>query len=137
MLVSQVELNTRFSNNKEMAESVDPQQVVAMDSFYSLSFQTEDGMKCMTLTVIDFNSNSSAEQHFQKVRIESELESMQEPIGNDSYAKQFNSMGIGSIVVFLIGDKLVQLHTAMPVGESPIVDLTGLVELAKKVEGKL
>lgn len=62
---------------------------------------------------------------------------MQEPIGNDSYARQFNSEGIGSIVIFLKGDKVVEIHTAMPVGESPIVNLSGLLELAKKVEGKL
>ena len=120
-----------------MAESVDPQQVIAMDRFYSLSFQTGDRMKYMILTVIDFDSSSSAEQHFQKVRTDSRLESMQEPIGNDSLAKQFNSEGIGSIVIFLKGDKLVQLHTAVPEWESPFVDLSGLVELAKKVEGKL
>ena len=137
VLVSQVELNTQFYNYKEMAESTDPQQVVAMDSFYGLSFQTGDGMKAMTLAVIDFDSSSSAEQHFQKVKTESKLESMQEPIGNESFAKQVNSKGIGSIVIFLKGDKLVQLHTAMPVGESPIVDLRGLEELANKVEGKL
>lgn len=137
VLVSQVELNTRFANGEEMAESVDPQQVMAMDCFYSLSFQTNDGMKSMTLTLIDFDSSSAAEQYFQKVKAESELESMQEPIGNYSLAKQFNSQGIGSVVIFLKGDKLVQLHTAMPMGEFPIVDLSGLVELANKIEGKL
>jgi hypothetical protein len=137
VLVSQVELNTQFYNYKEMAESTDPQQVVAMDSFYGLSFQTGDGMKSMTLTVIDFDSSSSAEQHFQKIKIESELESMQDPVGDDSFAKQLNSEGMGSIVIFLKGDRFVQLHTAMPPGESPIVDLIGLEELANKVEGKL
>jgi len=100
-----------------------------------LSFQTLDGMKGITLTAIDFDSSSSAEQHFQKAKTDSELESMQKPIGDDSL--QLNSEGIGSIVVFLKGDKLVQLHTAMAVGESPIVNLSGLVELANRVEGKL
>ena len=137
VLVSEVELNTRFYNYKEMAESVDPQQVVAIDSFYGLSFQTGDGMKSMTLAVIDFDSSSSAEQHFQKVKTESELERMQEPIGNDSFVKQLNSDGMGSIIIFLKGDRLVQLHTAMPVGEYPIVDLSGLEELANKVDRKL
>ena len=137
VLVSQVELNTQFYNYKEMAESTDPQQVVAMDSFYGLSFQTGDGTKSMTLAVIDFDSTSLSEQHFQKVKIASELESMQEPVGDDSFAKQLNSEGMGSIVIFLKGDRFVQLHTAMPVGESPIVDLSGLEELANKVEGKL
>lgn len=137
VLVSQVELNTQFYNYKEMAESEDPQQVVAMDSFYGLSFQTGDGMKSMTLTVIDFDSSSSAGQHFQKVKTESELESMQEPIGDNSFAKQLNLEGMGSIVIFQKGDRFVQLHTAMPVGEPPIVDLSGLEELANKVEGKL
>ena len=137
VLVSHVELNMQFYNYKEMAESTGPQQVVAMDSFYGLSFQTGDGIKSMTLTVIDFDSSSSAEQHFQKVKTESKLESMQEPIGNGSFAKQLNSEGMGSIVIFLKGDRFAQLHTAMPVGESPIVDLSGLEELANKVEGKL
>ena len=137
VLVSQVELNTKFYDYKKMAESEDPEQVAAMDSFYGLSFQTEDGMKAMTLMAIDFDSTSSAQQHFQKVKIESELESMEKPIGDSSFEKELGLEGIGSVVIFLKGDKVIQLHTTMPEGEKPIVDLKGLEELAKKVEEKL
>ena len=137
VLVAQGGLVTQFYDYKEMAESTDPQQVAAMDSFYGLSFQTEDGMKGLTLTVIDFDSTSSADQHFQNVKSEPQWESMQEPIGDESFEAELNSEGMGSIVIFLKGDKFVQLHTAMPAGESPIVGLSGLEELANKVDGKL
>jgi len=133
--ISQMQLHTQFYDYK--AQLTDPAQVANMDSFYGLSFQTEDGMKAMTLTVIDFDSTSSADQHFQNVKSESQWESMQEPIGDESFEAELNSEGMGSIVIFLKGDKFVQLHTAMPVGESPIVDLSGLVQLANKVDGKL
>jgi hypothetical protein len=120
-----------------MAESADPKQVIAMDSFFGLSFQTEDGMKAITLAVIDFNSTYSAQQHLQKVKIESELESMEMPIGESSYEKEFNSKDIGSIVIFLKGDKFVSLQTAVPDSEEAVVDLKGLEELAKKVKKTL
>ena len=132
---SQMQLHTQFYDYK--AESTDPDQVVAMDSFYGLSFQTADATKAMTLMVIDFFSISKAEQHFQTIKSEPQWESMQEPIGDESLEAELNSEGMGSIVIFLKGDKFVQLHTAMPVGESPIVDLSGLEELANKVAGKL
>jgi len=133
--VSQMQLHTQFYDYK--AESTNPDQVAAMDSFYGLSFQTAAETKSITLTVIDFDSTSSADQHFQNVKSEPQWESMQEPIGDESFEAELNSEGMGSIVIFLKGDKFVQLHTAMPVGESPIVDLSGLEELANKVDGKL
>lgn len=137
VLAAQVELNTQFYNYKEMAESEDPEQVAAMDSFYGLSFETEDGMKSITLTVIDFDSTSSAEQYIQDKENESEWDSMQNPIGDESLEEQLNSEGMGSIIIFLKGDKCVQLHTTISSGDSPITDLNGLEELADKVEAEL
>lgn len=136
-MASEVDLDTQFYDYKEMAEAEDPQQVVNMDSFYGLSFQTEDGMRSMTLTVIDFDSTSSAGQRLQQGTQEGAWDSMQQSIGDESYRAELNSDGIGSMVIFLKGDKFVQLHTAMPDGESPIVDLDALEELAGKVEEKL
>ena len=137
VLVSQIQLHTQFYDYKRMAESTDPDQVASMDSFYGLSFQTGDGMKSMTLIVIDFDSTSSADQHSDMVKTQSGLQVMQDSIGDGSFEKQLNSEGMGSIVIFLKGDKFVQLHTAMPAGESPIVDLSGLEELANTVDRKL
>lgn len=138
VLTSMVVLETEFSDYKKMAESVDPAQVVNMDSWYGMGFYTEDGMKSLTFSVIDFDSQTSAQDHFEKIRAETPgLEIMSLPIGDTSAEVEVNAHGIGSMIVFTEGDKLVQLHTAMPAGEETLVALEGLEELARIVETRL
>jgi len=135
VLIAGVPLQTEFYDYKKMAESLDPEQAAVMDSWYGLSFQTEDGMKAITLAAMDFDSQASAQNHFEKVK--SELDTMDPPIGYASAEAEVNAQGIGSMVVFIKGDKVIQLHTAQPDGEQPLTDLEGLENLAEIVEQKL
>lgn len=137
VLDSQVNITTKFIDYKKMMESANTNDVIHINNFYGFSFQTEDGMKVITLGVIDFDSISSAQQQFQKMKNESELENMKTSIGDSSLEKEFNSNGIGSIVVFTKGYKVIQLHTAMPDNEKPLTNLKGLEELAKIVDERL
>jgi hypothetical protein len=137
VLESQINITSKFSDYKKMAESINPNNVINMNSFYGLSFQTEDGMKVITFSVIDFDSISSAQQHFQKVMNESELENMKTSIGDSSIEKEYNSQGVGSILVFKKENKVISLHTAMPENEKPLTNLKGLEELAKIVDERL
>lgn len=133
-----VVLETELFDYKKLAESADPTQVVNMDSWYGMSFATEDGIKSLIVNVIDFVSQTSAQGHFEKIRAETPgLEVMSLPIGDTSAEFEVNAEGIGSIIVSLKGDKLIQLHTAMPVGEEAFVDLEGLEELIGIVESRL
>jgi hypothetical protein len=59
------------------------------------------------------------------------------PIGDTSAEVEVNAQGIGSIIAFTLEDRFVSFHTAMPEGESPIVDLNALEELARLVEERL
>ncbi len=138
VLTSEVPLKTEFYDYKVMTESVDPAQVVNMDSWYGMAFDTEDGMKGLTFSVIDFGSQTSAQDHFEMMTAETPgLEIMSLPIGDASAEVEVNAAGIGSIVVFIKGDKAVQLHTAQPNGEQPLTSLEGLKNLAQTVEAKL
>ncbi len=138
VLTSIVALKTEFFDYKEMAESVDPAQVVSVDSWYGMSFDTEDGMKGLTFSIIDFGSETSAQDHFVKMIVETPgLETMSLPIGDISAEVEVNAQGVGSIIVFLKGRKRIQLHTAMPAGEEALVDLEGLEELMRIVESRL
>ncbi len=138
VLTSMVVLKTEFFDYKKMAESVDPAQVVNMDSWYGMGFNAEDGMKGLTFSVIDFGSQTSAQDYFEKMTAETPgLEIMSLPIGDASAEVEVNAQGIGSIIVFIKGDKLIQLHTAMPAGEEALVDLEGLEELVRIVESRL
>jgi hypothetical protein len=134
---SQINITSKFYDYKNMTESTNPNDVINMNSFYGLSFQTEDGMKGITFSVIDFDSISSAQQHFQKIMNESELENMKKSIGDSSIEKEFNSKGIGSILVFKKENKVISLLTAMPENENPLTNLKGLEELAKIVDERL
>jgi hypothetical protein len=138
VLTSVVVLNTEFFDYKKPAESVDPAQVVNMDSWYGMGFNTQDGMKSLTFSVIDFDSQTSAQDHFEKTTAQTPgLEIMSLPIGDASAEVEVNAQGIGSIVVSIKGDKFIQLHTAMPVGEEAFVDLEGLEELVRTAESRL
>ena len=138
ILTSTMVLESEFFDYKKLAESVDPAQVVNMDRWYGMSFDTEDGIKSLTFSVIVFASQTSAQDHFEKMRAETPgLEVMSLPIGDTSAEVEVNAEGIGSIIVSLKGDKLIQLHTAMPVGEEALVGLEGLEELIGIVESRL
>ena len=92
----------------------------------------------MTLTVVDFDSPASAQDHFEVVTTETPgIESMEPPIGDASAKVEFNAQGIGSVLVFIKGDKVIQLHTSMPEEQQPLVSLEGLEQIAVMVEGKL
>ncbi len=137
ILVPPVELYTKFYDYKKMAESADPEQVANMDSFYGLSFLTEGGMNGLTFSVIDFDSQTSA-HGFEKMKSETPgFEDMAIPIGEASAKVDVNTQGIGSIIVFLLGDRTVSFHTATQEGESPVVNLNALEELARIAEERL
>ena len=133
-----VALNTRVLDLKKLAESSDPQQVVAIDSFYALVYETEDRNRSMTFAVTDFDSRDSAQDHPEKVKSGTTgLSMVDTPIGDVSTGAWVNTEGKGSIIVFIKGDKAVSLQTANPDGEQPLTDLDGLETLAKIVERKL
>ena len=138
VLIVTVPLQTEFRDVKKMVESVDPAQVVAMDSAYSLSFEAEGGFKGMTFAVFDWKSQAAAESHFERLTSEtSGLSVMDSPIGAASADVRVDGQGIGSTVVFIKGDKAVSLHTSQGKGEQPLVSLEGLKGLARIVEKRL
>ena len=67
LLTAEVPLTTTFRDFKDMAENVDPAQVVSMDSWFGLTIET-DGDDGMTFTLIDFDSPTSADARFEKMR---------------------------------------------------------------------
>ena len=58
-------------------------------------------------------------------------------LGEASAKVEVNAQGIGSIVVFLKGDKVVSLHTAQSEGQEPLRSLESLEELAELVASRL
>ena len=65
------------------------------------------------------------------------MQVMDSPIGDASFEIEVNAQGIGSMLVFIKGDKLVSLHTAQPEGEGPLLSLEGLEDLADLVASRL
>lgn len=70
VLTTEVALTTRFYDYKAMAEEVDPAQVENMDSWDGLVIEAADGTRGVTFSAIDFDSTSSAQDHFEKMRSE-------------------------------------------------------------------
>ena len=131
-------LGSELIDYKAMAEQVDPAQVTNMDSWYGLSTETSAGTKGMTLSVIDFDSAPSALAHFGIVKSGTPgMQDMTQPIGDASIQLELNAQGIGSMLVFLSGDRVVSLHTAQSDDQQPLVSLEGLEALARLVASRL
>ncbi len=132
-------LTTRFNDYKAMAERVDLAQVENMDSWYGLVIEAGDGAKGITFSAIDFDTTHSAQDHFEKMKSEAPpgMQDMAPPIGDASFEAGVNAQGIGSMLVFVNGDKLVSLHTAQPDAQEPLLSLEDLEELAELVASRL
>ena len=138
VLSSKVRLLTELFDYRQRAESVDPAQVVNIDSFYGLSYLVEGGTAGMTFSVMDFDSEASAQAQFRKVMSESPgMERAETAIGDLSAEVHVNAQGIGSVFVFVRRDKLVSLHTSQPEGEPPLISFEGLQQLAQMAERNL
>jgi hypothetical protein len=135
VLVETVDVHSTSRDLKAMAQEADPAQVVDIDTWYGLTFESDETTGGLTLSVIDFDTPESARDHFDLVKAETPgLSATENSIGDASAAVVVNDQGIGSILVFLQGDRFVQLHTS---GTPPMVDLPGLEHLARVVAGRL
>ena len=138
VLTTEVPLTAQFYDYKEMATVSDPSQVENMDSFYGLSFQTENWAKGVTFSAIDFTSTAAARYHYEKIKSETPgMQTMSPPISDASAYVDVNAEGIGSVLVFVKGDKVLSFHTAQPDGQRPLMSLEGIEELAEIVASRL
>lgn len=119
---------------KEQAGSLDPSVTYVIESFRSNTFTAEGTSLSLALTVVEYTSETSASLHARLA-----MEGMQEltPVIGDAAAYlEANAQGIGSMVAFRSGSWFVSLHTAQP-GSDPLVDLDGVIALARLVAGRL
>ena len=116
LLITPSRLGSQLIDYKDGAEQVDPAQVENMDSWYGLVIDATGGGPGMTFGVVDFVSQSAAQEHYATVM--AGMVSMTTPIGDTSAEIEVNAQGIGSILVFIKGDRVVMLHTAQPEGEA-------------------
>ena len=94
-------MSTRQLDQKSMAASVDPVQVEHIVSFDSLSFDTADESRGLTLTAIRLNSKTAASDRMElMVEKRPPLAHLAEDIGDVSGFIESNAAGIGSIVIF-------------------------------------
>ena len=100
----------------------------------------------MTLTGIEFDSRMSASTHYRLV-LESvrsmrnnaspESDVTEGVLGDESYLLTADAEGIGSIIGFLLGTYVLQLHTTLPDGQAPLVAPQDLMALAGTVREHL
>jgi len=100
----------------------------------------------MTLTGVLFDSEESSEAHYRfsldnvkllQDEVGADVDITEGLVGEDSYQLTANAEGIGTIVGFLSGPYVMQLHTTLPDGEAPLLDPQALQKLAGKVQDRL
>ena len=138
LLPAEVSLTTSYRDYKEMAEKVDPAQVVNMDSWFGLTMETPGSADGLTFSLIDFDSPTAASAHFEMMRSAKKAPPESEAsFGGTAYRVEMNFLGIGSMLVVVKGDKLLSFNTAISEGQPPLVTLEGLDELAALVVSRL
>ena len=131
-------LTVEYRDGKAMAASVDASQVVEIESWFTSGFQSLDPIRGLTFSVMDFRSSKAAQEHFDNVISETPgLIFMDPPIGDISANVVFNGSGLGSIIMYRLGDRFVSLHTAQVGDVEPLMPLAGLEELAHLVESRI
>ena len=119
-LAAEVSLTTSYRDYKEMAEKVDPAQVVNMDSWFGLTMETPGSAEGLTFTLIDFDSPNAASAHFEMMRSAKKAPPESEAsFGGTAYRVEMNFLGIGSMLVVVKGDKLLSFNTAIAEGRPP------------------
>ncbi len=128
-------LNTR--NFTDEAKKDNPNLV----SFCQASYESADGSSSINLTVLKFDSVGAAEAHYETL-----LNGLKQTPGNQvtegvvgprSFKVAVNAGGVGSFAGFQDGVHAIQLHTAMPEGETPLADVDELVSMAQVVKERL
>ena len=115
----------------------DPSKTLHMDDYYGMVFISDDQSTGVALTVVDFDSAQVMQQYILSVQTNSQLQQMAKPIATSSMEKEFNSQGLGSVVVFQRGNTLVELLTGLPDGATPFMTLPNLEVLARQIAAKL
>ncbi len=140
LLVREQEINVDVRDTKALVSSADSDAVSGVEAWYTIAFESLDRNKQMLMSVIDFESGEGATQHLETMRSnlpDFPVETIDPPLGDESFRIQVDEVGVGVLLVFKKGDKAVTLHTAQPDGDEPLVNLEGLEELARNVERKL
>lgn len=135
LLAAPQHLGSEIIDYKKGAEEVNPSQVVNMDSWYGLVVTATGSGAAMTFGVIDFVSVSVAKEHYGLVM--EGMTSMTTPIGDASAEIEVNAQGIGSMLVFIYGGKVVSLHTTQAAEYEPLISLEGLKDMADLVKSRL
>lgn len=137
LLSSDVEFESEIGDAKAMAAGVDASQVVNIDSWYMFLLDSVDPDRGLTFTVMDFDSGASTLDHYDiAAGDESGLVAMDSPIGDASTSIDVNSNGIGGMLAFVVGDKLVSIYTT-GWGDEPLLALSDIEALGKTVLSRL
>jgi len=135
--VSPIEdLDSEITDYKEQAGRVDPAQVQDIRSWYGFTASFRGGNPGLTMTVIDFDSVTAASRHYEFVAGD-DLLPMDSTVGDLSALAEFNSQGIGSMLVFIQGNAMVSVHTTVDAGQPPLMTRENLEEMANLVSGRL
>lgn len=145
----EVSASPTLRDYKQLAENVVPNQVVNINSWYGHDYASSNGKGEMTFSLIDFKSNEAARLRYAETRSSNQkdpfmtgnvpvtFQKMNPPIGDASMGLSSNVNGLGPMVIFLKGSRLVQLHTAQSQAAEPLFSIEGLQSLARIIEAKL
>ena len=125
---------------KSLLEAQSPEQVLAMDSWFSRTFLTENAGQAVSFSVVDYRFDTGADGQFNTSVLDLGLVATEEFIGDGSAQVDFNAEGADAIlIVYFKGDIYVELQSVVleEAPETRIIDMAGLAELAKLMAARL
>jgi len=140
LLDEKITLETTFNDVKRSAPNAQPSAIASVDRAYALIFNTEDATKGLTFTLTDFDSKKAARAKYDQVKAATGppiFTDMSLVIGDASVELMRDGRGIGSIIMFIAGDRNVTVHTTLGATVDPLISLDDLKKLAIMVEERL
>ena len=140
LLDEEVALETTLNDIKRSATDTSPSAVASVDRAYALIFNAEDAQRGLTLTLTDYDSEKTAREKYEEIKAGTGpllFSDTSQVIGDASVQVTLDGRGIGSIIMFIAGDKNISLHTTLNAPMDPLIGLDDLEKLAVIVEERL
>jgi hypothetical protein len=131
-------ISTEIMDFRALAEGADPAQVEHIESWYGLTINGQQSGSQASFAVMDFDSDSAAKAHYDRVSTEAPGLVPTAPIvGEASVGVELNIQGIGSIFAAVQGDKVILLFTNITGDQEPLASLQEITGLAAVVASRL
>lgn len=132
-----VALTVKLVDQQAIDDSEAPVPVDAIEKWGVVVFQSPGAGPAIVFSVMALVTEQDAQTVFFNAEREMSQQSVFTDLGGYHVAVEPNESGLGSLIMFVRGDRVITLSATLPSAGEPLTDLAGLTSLAKTVSQRL